>query len=112
MTFAEKGGCYVNHAGLIQSTDWGLRPFESAHIDGQIFSDLAGRRGLYQPTAVLSELAAEIPFFARAATGVPDGGLNLVTGTEKSPLTSQLVTVTHPIPTFRTVASEMLEIEL
>ncbi|MES2789143.1 MAG: molybdopterin-dependent oxidoreductase [Planctomycetota bacterium] len=112
VTFAEKGGCYVNHAGLIQSTDWGLRPFEAAHIDGQIFSDLAGRRGLYQPTAILSELAAEIPFFARAATGVPDGGLNLVTGTEKSPLTSQLGTVTHPIPTFRTVASEMLEIEL
>ena len=111
VTFAEKGGCYVNHAGLIQATDWALRPFESAHIDGQVFSDLAGRRGLYQPTAIMSEVAAEIPFFARAASGVPDGGLNLVTGTEKSPRTSQLGTVTHPIPTFRTVASEMLEIE-
>ena len=111
VTFAEKGGCYVNHAGLIQSTDWALRPFESAHIDGQIFSDLAGRRGLYQPTSIMPEVAAAIPFFARAASGVPDGGLNLVTGTEKSPRTSQLGTVTHPIPTFRTVASEMLEIE-
>ena len=111
VTFAEKGGCYVNHAGLIQATDWALRPFEAAHIDGQIFSDLAGRRGIYQPTAVMSEVAAEIPFFARAASGVPDGGLNLVTGTEKSPRTSQLGTVTHPIPTFRTVASEMLEVE-
>lgn len=111
VTFAEKGGCYVNHAGLIQATDWALRPFEAAHIDGQIFADLAGRRGIYQPTAVLPELAQEIPFFARAANGVPDGGLNLVTGTEKSPRTSQLGTVTHPIPTFRSVASEMLEIE-
>lgn len=111
VTFAEKGGCYVNHAGLIQSTDWALKPFEAAHIDGQIFSDLAGRRGLYQPTAILPEVAAEIPFFARAASGVPDGGLNLVTGSEKSPRTSQLGTVTHPIPTFRTVASEMLEVE-
>ena len=111
VTFAEKGGCYVNHAGLIQSTDWALRPFEASHIDGQIFADLAGRRGLYQPQDVLAELAAEIPFFARAAAGVPDGGLNLVTGTEKSPRTSQLGTVTHPIPTFRTVASEMLEVE-
>ena len=111
VTFAEKGGCYVNHAGLIQVTDWALKPFEAAHIDGQIFSDLAGRRGLYQPTAILLEVAAEIPFFARAASGVPDGGLNLVTGSEKSPRTSQLGTVTHPIPTFRSVASEMLEVE-
>ena len=111
VTFAEKGGCYVNHAGLIQTTDWALRPFEAAHVDGQIFADLAGRRGIYQPTAVMAELAAEIPFFARAANGVPDGGLNLVTGTEISPRTSQLGTVTHPIPTFRSVASEMLEVE-
>jgi NADH-quinone oxidoreductase subunit G len=111
VTFAEKGGSYVNHAGLIQMTDWALRPFEAAHVDGQIFFDLLGRRGLYQPPEILKELAGEIPFFARAAGGIPDGGLNLVTGTEKTPRTSQLGTVTHPIPTFRSVASEMLEVE-
>lgn len=111
VTFAERGGSYVNHAGLIQSTDWVIRPFEAAHADGQVLSDLAGRRGLYQASVVLKELAAEVPFFARCAQGVPDGGLNLVTGTEKTPRTSQLGTVTHPIPTFRSTASEMLEIE-
>lgn len=111
VTFAEKGGSYVNHAGLLQMTDWAIRPFEAAHVDGQIFFDLLGRRGLYQAAAILPELAAEIAFFTRAASGVPDGGLNLVTGTEKSPRTTQLGTVTHPIPTFRSVASEMLEVE-
>lgn len=111
VTFAEKGGSYVNHAGLLQMTDWAIRPFEAAHIDGQIFFDLLGRRGLYQAGSILPELAAEVAFFARAANGVPDGGLNLVTGTEKSPRTTQLGTVTHPIPTFRSVASEMLEVE-
>lgn len=111
VTSAEKGGSYVNFAGLIQMTDWAIRPYEAAHIDGQIFSDLLGRRGIYQAAAVVPELAAEVPFFARTANGIPDGGLNLVTGTEKSPRTTQLGTVTHPIPTFRSVASEMLEIE-
>lgn len=108
-SFAEKGGCYVNHAGLIQATDWAIPPQEGAHVDGQTFADLLGRRGIYQPVDVLRELAAAIPFFARAAEGIPECGLNLVTGTEKRPLTSQLGTVTHPTPTFRAPGSVMLE---
>jgi NADH-quinone oxidoreductase subunit G len=111
VTSVEKDGSYVNHAGLIQSTEWGIRPVEGAHVDGQTFSDLLGRKGLYQADIVLAELAAAIPFFTRAAGGVPEAGLNLATGSEKTPKTTALGTVTHPLPTFRSVASEMLEVE-
>ena len=111
VTFAEKEGCYVNHAGLIQSTDWGVRPAEGAHADGQVFCDLLGRKGLYQAAGVLAELAAAIGFFGRAGQGVAEAGLDLVNGQEKRPRTTALGTVTHPLPTFRSVASEMLEVE-
>ena len=111
VTYAEKAGSYVNHAGLIQMTDWALRPFEGAHIDGQTFADLLGRRGLYLASDVQKEMAQTIPFFGRAAEGIPESGLNLVTGEEKRPLTTQLGTVTHPLPTFRSIHSPMLEVE-
>jgi len=111
VTYAEKDGSYVNHAGLIQTGEWGVRPAEGAHSDGQTFSDLLGRTGLYQAAGVLAELAGAVPFFARAREGVPEAGLNLVTGQEKRPLTTALGTVTHPLPTFRSLASEMLEVE-
>ncbi|MBS0262198.1 MAG: molybdopterin-dependent oxidoreductase [Planctomycetes bacterium] len=111
VTAVEKDGSYVNHAGLLQTTTWGIRPAEGAHVDGQTFADLLARKGLYQADAVLAELAGAIGFFARASGGVPEAGLNLVTGTEKSPKTTALGTVTHPLPTFRSVASEMLEVE-
>ncbi|MGQ0634743.1 MAG: 2Fe-2S iron-sulfur cluster-binding protein [Planctomycetaceae bacterium] len=110
-TFAEKDGSLVNHAGLLQSGEWGLRPVEGAHVDGHTFCDLLGRRGLYQAPAALAELVAAVPFFARAADGVPPAGLNLVTGTEKQPRTTALGTVTHPLPTFRSLQSEMIEVE-
>jgi len=109
--FAEKGGSYVNHAGLIQTADWAIRPPDGARSDGQTFTELLQRRGLYHAADVLAEMAAAVPFFARCADGVPEGGLNLVTGQEKQPRTTQLGTVTHPLPTFRSVASEMLEVE-
>lgn len=111
VTYAEKDGCYVNHAGLIQKTEWGLRPLDGIHSDGQTFSELLGRVGLYHSDTVLAELSAAIPFFSRAGQGIPPAGLNLVTGTEKRPVTTQLGTVTHPLPTFRSLQSPMLEVE-
>ena len=111
VTFAEKAGSYVNHAGLIQMSDWAIRPHEGSHVDGQTFCDLLGRKGLYQPHDVLRELAGAVPFFARAAQGIPESGMNLVTGQEKTPRTTQLGTVTHPLPTFRSIQSPMLEVE-
>jgi NADH-quinone oxidoreductase subunit G len=112
LTFAEKDGSYVNHAGLIQSSEWGVRPGDGAHSDGQTFGDLLGRRGLFQAAAVLSELAGAVPFFARAAEGIPPEGLDLVSGPAKHPRTTALGTVTHPSPTFLSSASELLEVEV
>ena len=111
VSFAEKDGCYVNHAGLLQATEWAIRPVEGAHADGQTFSDLLGRTGLYHAASVMRELAAAVPFFARAQAGVPEAGLNLVTGTEKHPGTTALGTVTHPLPHFRSVQSPLIEVE-
>ncbi|HLJ11738.1 MAG TPA: molybdopterin-dependent oxidoreductase [Planctomycetaceae bacterium] len=111
VTFAEKDGSYVNHAGLIQSSEWAIRPVEGAHTDGQTFCDLLGKKGLYQADAVLRELAGAVAFFARATQGVPASGIDLVAGQEKHPPTTALGTVTHPSPTFRSIASEMLEVE-
>jgi NADH-quinone oxidoreductase subunit G len=111
VTFAEKDGSYVNHAGLIQASEWGIRPLEGAHTDGQTFSDLLGKKGLYQSASVLTELAGVVPFFARAGQGIPEAGLDLAGGQEKHPRTTALGTVTHPLPTFRSVQSEMLEVE-
>ena len=110
-TAFEKDGSYVNHAGLIQTTSWGLHPPGGAHVDGQVFSDLLKRPGIYQAGDVLRELAAEVPFFARCAEGVPPAGLNLATGQELRPTSTQLGTVSHPTPTFRSNASPMLEVE-
>ncbi|RPI90725.1 MAG: ferredoxin, partial [Planctomycetaceae bacterium] len=111
VTAFEKDGSYVNHAGLIQTSTWGLRPHGGAHVDGQTFADLLGRKGIYNAGEVLRELAAEVPFFARCAAGVPPAGLNLLTGQEKRPRSTELGTVSHPTPTFRSQASPMLEVD-
>ncbi len=108
---AEKDGCYVNHNGLLQATEWGVRPTLGAHVDGQTFSEYLGRKGMYHAASVIREVAQKLPFFARAVDGVPEAGLNLITGSEIRPTTTELGTVTHPLPTFRSVGSPLLEVE-
>jgi hypothetical protein len=39
--------------------------------------DLAGRPGLYNAAAVRKELAAEVPYFAKLASGVGESGVKL-----------------------------------
>jgi NADH-quinone oxidoreductase subunit G len=68
-TFAEKDGCYVNHANLAQQLHWAVRPGSMGRTDGQIFLNLLDRRGLIQATAIRQELAREVPFFAPLARG-------------------------------------------
>jgi len=41
-TFAEKDGCYVNHAGLAQALHWAVKPGSLGRTDGQIFLYLPG----------------------------------------------------------------------
>jgi NADH-quinone oxidoreductase subunit G len=68
-TFAEKDGCYVNHANLAQQLHWAVRPGSMGRTDGQIFLNLLERHGLIQATAIRQELARELPFFAALAVG-------------------------------------------
>jgi NADH-quinone oxidoreductase subunit G len=75
--FSEREGVYVNHAGLAQLVHRACRPPVDARPEGQLFTDLARRRGLYNAAAVRKELAAEIPFFAKLATNVGDLGVKL-----------------------------------
>lgn len=111
VSFAEKEGAYVNHAGLIQRTTRALRPLEGAHVEGQTYCDLLGRKGLYHADDVFRELCQAISFFSRAAEGVAEAGLNLVTGKEIQPRTTELGTVTHPLPTFRPLGLPFLEVD-
>ncbi len=70
-TFAEKDGCFVNHANLAQEIRWAVRPGHLGRTDGQIFLDLLERRGLLHADSLRQELAREVPFFA----GLGNGGL-------------------------------------
>jgi NADH-quinone oxidoreductase subunit G len=68
-SFAEKDGCYVNHADLAQAIHWAVRPERFGKTDGQVFLDLAQRRGLVHAETIRRELAAEIAYFAPLAVG-------------------------------------------
>ena len=69
-SFAEKDGCFVNHANLAQALHWAVRPGSLARTDGQIYLDLLERRGLLHAESLRRELAAEVPFFAPLGDGV------------------------------------------
>jgi NADH-quinone oxidoreductase subunit G len=69
VSFAEKDGTFVNHAGLAQEIHWAVRPPRGCRTDGQVFLDLMERRGLWHAPTLRAELAAEVPFFAPMASG-------------------------------------------
>jgi NADH-quinone oxidoreductase subunit G len=78
VSFAEKEGTFVNHAGLAQVVRWAVRPVQGCRTDGQTFLDLLQRRGLVHAPTLRKELAAEIPYFAPLASGEPgDHGVHL-----------------------------------
>ena len=74
-TFAEKDGCFVNHANLAQELHWAVRP--TGRTDGQIFLNLLDRRGLIQAPAIRQEVAREVPFFAPLAGNLGEYGVKL-----------------------------------
>ena len=76
--FAEQSGSYVNATNRLQSFTWAIRPPAGVMADGQVYWRLLGREGLYDPTAVLLELAERCEFFAPAAAGVGDHGVDLL----------------------------------
>jgi NADH-quinone oxidoreductase subunit G len=76
-SFAEKDGCFVNHANLAQAIHWAVRPTGAVKTDGQVFLDLLQRRGLIHAPTIRQELAAEVPFFAPLAEELGDHGVLL-----------------------------------
>ncbi|HWY85722.1 MAG TPA: molybdopterin-dependent oxidoreductase [Gemmataceae bacterium] len=68
-SFAEKDGCFVNHANLAQAIHWAVRPSGLGRTEGQVFLDLLERRGLLHAETLRQELAAEVPFFEALKDG-------------------------------------------
>jgi NADH-quinone oxidoreductase subunit G len=75
--FAERQGSYVNFAHRLQSFDWAIRPPAGVLVEGQLYWNLLGRPGLYNPKAVLAEIARQIPYFSAVASPVPASGVDL-----------------------------------
>jgi NADH-quinone oxidoreductase subunit G len=75
--FAEREGSYVNHADRLQFAQWAVRPPAGARVEGSVYWQLLELGGLYKSRRVLDEIAATIPFFAAAAQGVPETGVDL-----------------------------------
>jgi hypothetical protein len=48
----------VNFADRLQSFEWAIRPPAGVWVEGSLYWRLLGRKGLYNPRAVLSEAAA------------------------------------------------------
>jgi NADH-quinone oxidoreductase subunit G len=75
--FPERDGSYVNHADRLQSAPWAIRPPSGAWVEGQLYARLLGLGAMYNARKVLSEVAATIPYFAVAASEIPDVGIDL-----------------------------------
>lgn len=67
----------VNYAERLQSVPWAVRPPAGAWVEGQLYWRLLARSGLFNARKVLSEIAAEIPYFAPAEHEVPATGVDL-----------------------------------
>ncbi len=76
-SFAERAGSYVNFADRLQSFDWAIRPPAGVWVEGHLFWRMLGMHGLYKPRKVLSEIAADIGYFAAAGDEVPATGIDL-----------------------------------
>jgi NADH-quinone oxidoreductase subunit G len=76
-TFAERDGSYVNFADRLQSAKWAVRPPAGAWAEGPLYWRLLNQPGLYNSRKVLSDVAAEIIYFAAAADEVPATGVDL-----------------------------------
>jgi len=55
VTWAEKDGCWENHAGKIQAFE-GIAPIEGTRREGDVYMKLLGRSGPYQAGAVRAEM--------------------------------------------------------
>lgn len=75
--FPEREGSYVNYSDRLQSVRWAIRPPVGAWAEGPLYWRLLGLPGMYQARRALSEVAAEVPYFAVAVGEIPDVGVDL-----------------------------------
>ena len=75
--FAEREGSFVNFNDRLQSFSWAVRPPTGVRTEARLAWQLLKMTGLYNARAVLSEIAAEIPFFVAAGNEVPPTGIDL-----------------------------------
>ena len=75
--YAERDGSYVNRADRLQSASWAVRPPAGVRSEGSLLWELTGSKGLYDPRAVLEEIAREVPYFSAIVAPVPETGINL-----------------------------------
>jgi NADH-quinone oxidoreductase subunit G len=54
--WAEKDGCWINHAGHIQAFAAAIAPPEGAARDGDVYNAILGRAGQYNAAAVRKEM--------------------------------------------------------
>ncbi|MCP4589244.1 MAG: molybdopterin-dependent oxidoreductase [bacterium] len=62
--FAERDGCFMNHAGRLQPFSRAVDPPEGAQRDGQYLHELAGFEGLFNAGWIRGLMAKEIEAFA------------------------------------------------
>jgi NADH-quinone oxidoreductase subunit G len=75
--FAERQGSYVNHADIIQSFTWAIRPPVGVQVEGSVYWQLLKGTGMFNAKKVLAEIARGINYFAAADAGVPPLGVDL-----------------------------------
>jgi NADH-quinone oxidoreductase subunit G len=75
--YAERSGSYVNYQDRLQFFKWAVRPPAGAKVEGHLYWQMLGMRGLYNARQVLNEIAAAIPYFAVAMDLVPPTGVDL-----------------------------------
>lgn len=75
--FAERPGSYVNRHDRLQTAAQAIRPPAGVRTEGSLLWELSGRKGLYSPRTVLTEIAREIVSFSAALGPVPETGVDL-----------------------------------
>ena len=75
--YPERSGSFVNYQDRLQSFKWAIRPPAGVWVEGNLYWQLLGKRGLYNARTVLDEVAAEIPYFSATADAVPPVGIDL-----------------------------------
>jgi NADH-quinone oxidoreductase subunit G len=75
--YAERSGSYVNYQDRLQFFKWAVRPPAGAKVEGHLYWQMLGMRGLYNARHVLTEVAGEIAYFAAAMDPVPPTGVDL-----------------------------------